>query len=376
MDEWVNPQSWPEPKWFATAATARRLRYEDYFAYQLRTRYVELENEFRTVFGNFVMESLGGTPVDLVSAERVVSLLHVARRALEVEEPDLLMVSNTLDLVERYMLWLTPSFILVAAMPVLRLRAESLPERERVLFTDQLNQLYDESGELPTETGRLHLLRGVFDEVIGAYNQHMLREQIGSGLQLKRLRTLRLWGLLVLPVLLAAMPLIMPRLEATIEAWSQSRPGEALSVSLIWLLSSGVALMGALGGFLSGLLQVRSSRVTLAEYQDNMLKLQLRPLVGAIIALLLFGFLSWNLLPGIKIENLGSYFFAAFLSGFSERYFLRLIELEQTDAVEQVQTAGAAHAPVASPTVPVGGARNERRLGDRNPGAPAGRQLR
>jgi hypothetical protein len=87
-------------------------------------------------------------------------------------------------------------------------------------------------------------------------------------------------------------------------------------------------LMGAIGGFLSGLLQARSTQVTLAEYLENMLKLQLRPLVGALVALILYVLLSWQVLPGISMESAGSYFIIAFLSGFSERYFLRLLDIE------------------------------------------------
>jgi hypothetical protein len=92
--------------------------------------------------------------------------------------------------------------------------------------------------------------------------------------------------------------------------------------------SFAMLLMGAVGGFLSGLLHARSTQVTLAEYLENMLKLQLRPLVGALVALILYVLLSWQVLPGISIESAGSYFIIAFLSGFSERYFLRLLDIE------------------------------------------------
>lgn len=359
MDEWVDPRNWPEPKWFATMAAGSKLRYEDYFAHQLRMRYVELESEFRAIFGNFLMGSLEGTTVDVVTSERVVCLLHIARRALESKEPDLLAASNTLNLIERFMVWLTPSYMLVAEMPALRLLAESLPERERNLFSEQLNQFHGKIDSLSPEPRALLGLRPLYDEVISLYNQHTLKEQIGSGLQIRRLRTLRVWGLLVLPVNLVAMPLLIPLTEAFIDTWSQGFLGETSSASRIWLLSLGIAMMGALGGFLSGLLQVRSSRVTLTEYQDSMLKLQLRPLVGAIVSLLLFSFLSWDLLPGFKIENPGSYFFVAFLSGFSERYFLRLMEIDQSEIDARSQTGGTGGAPMASPSVPVGSTRNE-----------------
>ena len=67
-----------------------------------------------------------------------------------------------------------------------------------------------------------------------------------------------------------------------------------------------------------------------------MLKLQLRPLVGALVSLVLYTLLSWQVLPGIKIENVGSYFLIAFLSGFSERYFLQLVKTDPESSNGQV----------------------------------------
>jgi hypothetical protein len=86
--------------------------------------------------------------------------------------------------------------------------------------------------------------------------------------------------------------------------------------------------LGAVGGFLSGLLQAQSTQITFTEYLENMLKLQLRPLVGALVSLILYTLLSWQILPGSTIVNVGSYFLIAFLSRFSERYFLQLLKTE------------------------------------------------
>ena len=45
------------------------------------------------------------------------------------------------------------------------------------------------------------------------------------------------------------------------------------------------------------------------------------------VALVLYSLLSWQVLPGITIEGAGSYFLIAFLAGFSERYFLRILDI-------------------------------------------------
>jgi hypothetical protein len=105
-----------------------------------------------------------------------------------------------------------------------------------------------------------------------------------------------------------------------------------------WLI--GVAVVGALGGFLSGLIQVRSSQITLGEYQESMLKLWLRPLVGALVPLVVFILLSWQIVPGVKVDNPGSQILFAFLAGFSERYFLTLLRLDSTDGKQTPTRSG------------------------------------
>ena len=87
-------------------------------------------------------------------------------------------------------------------------------------------------------------------------------------------------------------------------------------------------------------------------------KLQLRPLVGALVALILYTLLSWQVLPGIKIENVGSYFLIAFLSGFSERYFLQLLKTDpenpngQVDKRERPEMIGSSTKPKLGRTGP------------------------
>ena len=67
------------------------------------------------------------------------------------------------------------------------------------------------------------------------------------------------------------------------------------------------------------------------QYQTSVLKLQLGPIVGGIVSVALFVLLSWNIVPGVQIDSRGSLFLVAFLAGFSERYFLRLLELRPDD---------------------------------------------
>jgi len=51
-------------------------------------------------------------------------------------------------------------------------------------------------------------------------------------------------------------------------------------------------------------------------------------IVGAFAALLVYVFITYKIITGIDLNNLGAILLAAFISGFSERYFLRLIDVK------------------------------------------------
>lgn len=89
--------------------------------------------------------------------------------------------------------------------------------------------------------------------------------------------------------------------------------------------AAAVSALGAVGGIFSGLISTRDSRATLVEYRSSMLKLALKPLVGAVASLTLYLLLSWQILTGVQVTNGGTFLLVGFLAGFSERYFLRLL---------------------------------------------------
>ena len=68
----------------------------------------------------------------------------------------------------------------------------------------------------------------------------------------------------------------------------------------------------------------------------SILLFQLRPIFGAFAALILAALLSWGVLSDvIKNESLGTFILAAFVSGFSERYFINLLKLDQDESLKQ-----------------------------------------
>jgi hypothetical protein len=355
---WLRADTWPTPKWYGppgdaplfgwVASRAKLKRYEDYLTHQLRARYMELEGDFRTVYANF-----GNTnTVDQGTAARIVDLLHLSREVLERDAPDLAAASAALDLVERYMVWTYPLHVAEARITTMYLRVETLPPRDRAAFTRQLDLVCDGNGKLKPGVG--YGLRAVFDELIGGYNRHTLETQLSRGLQIRRLRILRSWGIVLLGLLVAASALTLPP-TGGLTLPRLSAGGFASTVGT-WLTATSIGLFGALGGFLSGLLQVRNARVTLAQYQQSMLRLQLRLLVGALVALLLYTLVAWKVVPGISVDAQGMYLLLAFASGFSERYFLKLLDLkaEATDDDESVEERQDQRPAAAPPDTPVG----------------------
>ena len=74
---------------------------------------------------------------------------------------------------------------------------------------------------------------------------------------------------------------------------------------------------------------MKNKQIQLNDYEESMSNFLLRPIIGGMAALILFIFLSWNVLPGVVFTNIGSVLFAAFLAGFSERYFLRVLNVDE-----------------------------------------------
>jgi len=328
-DKWqemVDTESWPLPNWYNESHKKLRKNNLDNYAtfsvHRLRTRYMELESEFRTIFGNY--HSVGH--LDLATAECIVDLLRMAKKSLENKEPDLLAVSSTLDSVARYMVWLYPSHMAIPRTVSVLSHLKSLDTPGKDQITDLLTRASEKVMDNFKDTAALERLRGALDEAIGTIQEFTIQEQIKNGLQIERLKTLRLWGIVTFVVFLIASPLAT-NLE-TLTGWPSQLVVREPPIFTAWITSLGIAVIGAAGGFLSGLLKMRRSRVTFPAYQENMLKLQLKPLIGALASLILFILLSWQILPGIRIENAGSYFLIALLSGFSERCFLKLLELE------------------------------------------------
>jgi len=327
--EWFTKEFWPIPKWLEKDESSLQLKnYESFYKYNLRTRYLELEGDFRTAYNNFFNFYF----FDIVTARRIVNYLLIAKKALEGEEVNLLNVANILDLIDRYLIWIFPHYIVRQRIIV---RANKLkatnPEYSSVLL-DTIKK-YDN----PDELG---YLRAIYDEVTGELNRITTRNHISFGLQIERLTLLRFWGIIILLTSIIALPLLLNFSELSLKgtffsSLIDSSSPETIPSHLNWIILLVFVLMGATGGFISGLLQIRNTRVNLVEFRESLLKFQLKPIVGGLTAAITTVLLSWQILPGIKIESIGSFLLIAFLTGFSERYFLKLLKIDKEEHFQQ-----------------------------------------
>lgn len=338
VDRLLAPERWPIPAWLDSENRATRSAYIDnfqrYFALRLRIRYLELETDFRSIASNH-----GKMPdFDLVTAELIANLLTKARLALESKDrnPDLINISSMLQSVERNLVWVTPAdFLEDHSVLKVQQRLGALTDEEKQVVTRHLDEAVD---ALRGGASGAVRVRTVLDTIMELVNARSLEDQINTGLQIQRLASFWSFGIILIIVLVSASPFVSrntPEITWPSEALLKDADLPAI-VKLVFrhlINCGGIALAGAIGGFVSGLLQVRATRIDLVEYQEDRLKLRLKPVLGALLSVVLYILLSWNLLPGVKIENAGTYFMAAFLSGFSERYFFRLIEIKQKSDV-------------------------------------------
>src|SRR5262249_32027271 len=125
-----------------------------------------------------------------------------ARENLEHETPGLLTIASSLDLVERYMVWLYPHHVAKARISGILPRLDSLPTSQRESLVKRLTALSE--AEKENYGGEL---RSVLDDTIGAINAQVIEDRITTGLQVNRLRALRLWGLIILLIFFAFSPL-------------------------------------------------------------------------------------------------------------------------------------------------------------------------
>lgn len=317
LAKWQSDAMWTQPTWL-TNLPSRPTKsvdknYEEYLQNSLRWRYMRLEGDFRTALNNFY----GQHYFDNVTALRVVDFLQSAKMTLEQAEFDTLGAKNLLDMIDQYMVWLYPTHVAFPQADALlsELKAQNHPMA-----------LYLESQIAKSGGNDLDIIRATLDKVRDTLNQENQMGQLNRGLQIERLKLLMRWGQAFLLLLLAILPLIV---KSDVKIFDGTALGKIMPDMQPWFSILTVGVIGATGAFLSGLMQVRRTKITLDDFKENVVQFKLRPLVGAIFAVIIAALLSWDLIAGIDITNAGVYVLIAFLCGFSERFFLDLLKIDE-----------------------------------------------
>jgi hypothetical protein len=164
-------------------------------------------------------------------------------------------------------------------------------------------------------------LAGAIDQVA----QSQQEEWLNNDLQVARLRLLALYATAALVLTLAATMIAANRhpVRGWPVAYLASWPAPFASLAA----SAGVVVLGAAGGLFSGLLAIQGAKTSLLGYRTSVLRLILKPLVGALMACIVYIALSWQVVPGITVTNGGTFLVVGFVTGFSERYILRILNV-------------------------------------------------
>ena len=307
MSKWCDEAAWPNPKWLNSAFFLKRKskNSQQYLLTLLRSRYFRIEGDFRTFFNNYY----NSPKMDFVVARRIIAMLEMSRNSLEHDNCNLIEVRDLIALAEQYMIWLYPENIASERGYVLVAKLQNQNSYLSAILKDRLDKANGNNGVIQT----------VLEDVKDTLNQQERDLFITGSVQVTKLENLTKMGIIALIIFIIALPFIV---HFDKEMWKDTVFSDVdLYPIKRWLITLSVGILGAAGGFFSGLLQMKNKQIQLNDYEESMSNFLLRPIVGGMAALILFIFLSWNVLPGVVFTNIGSVLFAAFLAGFSERLF-------------------------------------------------------
>jgi hypothetical protein len=259
-------------------------------------------------------------------ARRGKEYLTVAREELESRKPRIYVCSSLLYLAESNLAWLY-------APGMLQLRSEATLNRlEKLHGADDVTWLLSNLKETRDKEDT-RWRRAALADALDYFSQQDQKLLLDDDLQVTRLRSLLWYVGTALVLLVIAVPYVTISLGQGIQGWPVVR------FSQVWLTQEvsalAVSAVGAVGGIFSGLVSTRDSSTTLDEYRTSMLKLALKPLVGAVASITLYLLLSWQILTGVKVTNGGTFLLVGFLAGFSERYFLKMLHISPEDGNKQ-----------------------------------------
>jgi hypothetical protein len=319
----LSDSKWKQPSWLRRKRSEEQAKrdYEYYYLNSLRTRYLALESDYRIVLGNY----FNSAEFDLLLAKRIGNYLQTAKDQLEDDDAHVEDIVVMLNYVDQQMVGLYPRHYALAYAEGLAAELKGRGDLWGNYLADELHR-----GERTLGSVRSAIART--KEAINKTEQDNI---IASGLQVERLHTARKWGFYVLGASLLLIPMLIrlaPAVDGKESIWANTFIFKYLEGDWArlqpWAIALCAAIFGAGGAYFSSLMIVRSSRVNLLDYREKKKDAELKMMIGGIAALILMTFLSWEIIPGITVTNAGGFLFLAFVAGFSERYFLRLLNIE------------------------------------------------
>jgi hypothetical protein len=255
--------------------------------------------------------------------------------------PAVIEASAYLNNADRFIIWLYPGTCLGPESEKVLARLERLrPAGWKRLRNEIMNCAECLSS---ANAADLERPKAVLDQAVAAINETVVENHISTKLQIKCLGHLIVWGLCLTVALFLASTVAVNPQDST--NWMITGSEQEWFKYFVRFVSTVViGLCGSLGGFLSGLMDARRVKMTIESYQERMRLLAIKPVVGALVAVILFFLLSWKVVPAVSPANAGAYLMVAFLAGFSEKYFLRLLPLYAKDAKARSAHDLGAHA--------------------------------
>jgi len=289
---------------------------------------------------------LAGSP-----ASSCIDTLNAVKGELERRRSNLELCTRLLGLAQRELVSRYSSQVLGYRLNAIRVDLEAMQPVPQAQL-DRLDWVMNRLKASTNAADHEQLARTALKDALAYIDEVRVNEQIEEDLQVARLRLLLTYLLISWFVLVPVIPVVSAvRRSATSPsgalAWPVWSTGFGDYLDLL-VASVALSVVGAVGGVVSGMLSVRDSRAVLGKYRTSVLRILLKPVAGAIAALTMYLFLSVDLISGVQVTTTGVYIVAAFVAGFSERYFLKFLRIRETeqsnkeahDAKGQVQRSG------------------------------------
>ena len=302
---------------------AWRRRYRRARTNMLARQYVKLRSDL------LVTVRTDWTPTDVgsIRARRGTEYLTLARQEILNRRSPIYVCSSLLYLAEINLAWLYPDWML-------RLRcSEAMNRLQKMSQVDDSAKWLLDNLHAASKKSNPQWLQAALADAFEYFSQQDAKILMADDLQVTRLRSLLWYVGTAFVLLVLTVPYVTTSLGQSIPGWPVVQLPSLWFTEVVSALA--IAAIGAVGGIFSGLISTRDSSTTLDEYRTSMLKLALKPLVGAVASLTLYLLLSWQILTGVKVTNGGTFLLVGFLAGFSERYFLKLLRASPNDNGKQ-----------------------------------------